>query len=100
MKVDPNDQAVEESQPATIKCTSQSEPAPEFTWGFKSPEGELPDGVDISSDGSTISIPKCRQDHSGQWFCTGTNELGSNTKPAKLTVYEPGLQHDCGHSCV
>lgn len=89
VEVEPEVLNVDEGEPAVIKCSSPSDPEPELTWGYGSPDGPLPDDVDVAPDGSTLTIPKCRQGHNGEWFCTGTNKYGKDTKPAMLTVEKP-----------
>lgn len=86
VEVDPEDVEVDDGKPTEIKCISPTKPEPVLTWGFGTPDGPLPEGTKVSDDGSRVKIPKCTQNHNGKWFCTGTNEHGSDTKPATVVV--------------
>ena len=82
VKVDPESVNAEEGDRVALKCSSSSQPPPTFSWGFKTPNGALPGNVMVTPDGATMIIPKCQKDHAGNWFCTGTNKNGNDTKAA------------------
>lgn len=75
-----------EGSPATVHCSSPSDPEPVLSWGYGTPDGPLPDDAQVSPDSKTLTIPKCSQGHTGQWFCTAENPNGKTSKPATVNV--------------
>ncbi|XP_048778626.2 hemicentin-1-like isoform X2 [Ostrea edulis] len=72
----------------TLQCSGQGEPAPTFTWIFRSSSSE----VTQVGTGNTLTISNAQRTNGGTYTCRGTNTLG--------TLDSPGVALDVQYSPV
>lgn len=89
-EVTPKIQTVFENDQVVFNCKAEGNPAPVLTWGFGSANGQLlpnvrQDESRLIIDGAQIGT------NEGQYFCTATNEHGSNSASGTLFVEEGEL---------
>lgn len=61
----------------TLQCSGQGEPAPTFTWIFRSSSSE----VTQVGTGNTLTISNAQRTNGGTYTCRGTNTLGTLDSP-------------------
>uniref|UniRef100_A0A7E4ZRG5 Immunoglobulin I-set domain protein n=1 Tax=Panagrellus redivivus TaxID=6233 RepID=A0A7E4ZRG5_PANRE len=78
-----------EHQPVTMGCPVSGIPTPTIEWYVNMvvlKAGETKNGVTVSEDGETITIPNALVEHQGTFTCVATSKAGSLPVDIELTV--------------
>nr|XP_018666843.1 basement membrane-specific heparan sulfate proteoglycan core protein [Ciona intestinalis] len=70
---------------AELRCVATGKPSPTIKWSKRN--GELPEGS-YQTEG-TLIIPSLSASHVGEFTCTATNVLGSDSKTVTVSIIEP-----------
>ncbi|KHJ45819.1 immunoglobulin domain protein [Trichuris suis] len=84
----PSVQTVRVGEPAEFSCYSPGDPPPVVTWGSSIPAGPLRPG--IQQDHGRIYISSARKSDEGTYYCTASNQFGTESVPVTLYVEEGG----------
>uniref|UniRef100_A0A8D3BGI2 Heparan sulfate proteoglycan 2 n=1 Tax=Scophthalmus maximus TaxID=52904 RepID=A0A8D3BGI2_SCOMX len=85
VQVSPQNIEVHEGESLRLYCRASGSPAPKLTWlknGGQIPPQARMDRTDIG----TLLIPNIKMSDSGTYMCVGSNSVGSNSAPVKVTV--------------
>ncbi|KAI3356952.1 hypothetical protein L3Q82_003588 [Scortum barcoo] len=85
VQVSPQNIEVHEGDTLRLYCRATGSPTPKLTWlknGGQVPPQARMDRTDIG----TLLIPNIRISDSGTYQCVGSNNIGSNSAPIKVTV--------------
>lgn len=79
---------VKEGSEAKLQCTVVAEPKPDIEWFKKGVRIKENRRVKLESDGQTVSltIKETRSGDDGEYKCVATNELGSASCAASMTI--------------
>uniref|UniRef100_A0A3Q3IGR0 Heparan sulfate proteoglycan 2 n=1 Tax=Monopterus albus TaxID=43700 RepID=A0A3Q3IGR0_MONAL len=87
VQVSPQNIEVQEGDTLRLYCRASGSPTPKLTWlkngGHLPPEAQT-DRTDIG----TLLIPNIKVSDSGTYMCVGSNSIGSNSAPIKVTVFK------------
>ncbi|TMS16751.1 Basement membrane-specific heparan sulfate proteoglycan core protein [Larimichthys crocea] len=85
VQVSPQNIGVHEGETLRLYCRATGSPTPKLTWlknGGQIPPQARNDRTDIG----TLLIPNIRMSDAGTYMCVGSNSIGSNSAPIKVTV--------------
>ncbi len=86
--------AAQLNDPANFSVTYCSNPEPNWSWEFASPNGTMGemDGVDFISDRNTaaIEIADVQEEHFGNYTITANNVFGTPNQPAVFMLQARG----------
>ncbi|KRX83514.1 Basement membrane proteoglycan, partial [Trichinella sp. T6] len=82
--VEPSVLTVKVGDPAEFYCTADTTPPPVITWGWSIPAGPLRPGIE--QDRGRIYITSARKTDEGTYFCTASNQYGTESVPVTLYV--------------
>ncbi|KRX93792.1 Basement membrane proteoglycan [Trichinella pseudospiralis] len=82
--VEPSVLTVKVGDPAEFHCTADATPPPVITWGWSIPAGPLRPGIE--QDRGRIYITNARKTDEGTYFCTASNQYGTESVPVTLYV--------------
>ncbi|XP_003372256.1 basement membrane proteoglycan [Trichinella spiralis] len=82
--VEPSVLTVKVGDPAEFYCTADTTPPPVITWGWSIPAGPLRPGIE--QDRGRIYITNARKTDEGTYFCTASNQYGTESVPVTLYV--------------
>uniref|UniRef100_A0A673C7V2 Heparan sulfate proteoglycan 2 n=1 Tax=Sphaeramia orbicularis TaxID=375764 RepID=A0A673C7V2_9TELE len=85
VQVSPQNVEVHEGDTLRLYCRASGSPTPRLTWlknGGQVPPQARMDRTDIG----TLLIPNIKISDSGTYMCVGSNSIGSNSAPIKVTV--------------
>ncbi|KAM3617456.1 uncharacterized protein V6R79_006391 [Siganus canaliculatus] len=85
VQVSPQNAAVHEGETLRLYCRASGSPTPKLTWlknGGQIPPQSRMDRTDIG----TLLIPNIKMSDAGTYMCVGSNSIGSNSAPIKVTV--------------
>ncbi|KRZ68952.1 Basement membrane proteoglycan [Trichinella papuae] len=82
--VEPSVLTVKVGDPAEFYCTADATPPPVITWGWSIPAGPLRPGIE--QDRGRIYITNARKTDEGTYFCTASNQYGTESVPVTLYV--------------
>uniref|UniRef100_A0A4W6FLZ6 Heparan sulfate proteoglycan 2 n=1 Tax=Lates calcarifer TaxID=8187 RepID=A0A4W6FLZ6_LATCA len=85
VQVSPQNIEVHEGDTLRLYCRASGSPTPKLTWlknGGQIPPQARMDRTDIG----TLLIPNIKMSDSGTYMCVGSNRIGSNSAPIKVTV--------------
>ncbi|XP_042264748.1 basement membrane-specific heparan sulfate proteoglycan core protein isoform X7 [Thunnus maccoyii] len=85
VQVSPQNIEVHEGDTLRLYCRASGSPTPKLTWlknGGQIPPQARMDRTDIG----TLLIPNIKMSDSGTYMCVGSNSIGSNSAPVKVTV--------------
>ncbi|KAM7405193.1 hypothetical protein PAMP_012474 [Pampus punctatissimus] len=85
VQVSPQNIEVHEGDTLRLYCRASGSPTPKLTWlknGGQIPPQARTDRTDIG----TLLIPNIKMSDSGTYMCVGSNSIGSNSAPVKVTV--------------
>ncbi|XP_054464444.1 basement membrane-specific heparan sulfate proteoglycan core protein isoform X3 [Anoplopoma fimbria] len=95
VQVSPQNIEAHEGDNMRLYCRATGVPTPKLTWlknGGQIPPQARMDRTDIG----TLLIPNIQMSDSGTYMCVGSNSIGSNSAPIKVSV----LKGDHSHSVV
>uniref|UniRef100_A0A3B4XVX7 Heparan sulfate proteoglycan 2 n=1 Tax=Seriola lalandi dorsalis TaxID=1841481 RepID=A0A3B4XVX7_SERLL len=81
VQVSPQNVEVHEGDTLRLYCRASGSPTPKLTW-LKNGGQIPPQRTDIG----TLLIPNIKMSDSGTYMCVGSNSIGSNSAPIKVTV--------------
>ncbi|XP_041802675.1 basement membrane-specific heparan sulfate proteoglycan core protein isoform X5 [Chelmon rostratus] len=87
VQVSPQNIGVHEGDTLRLYCRASGSPTPKLTWlknGGQIPPQARMDRTDIG----TLLIPNIKMSDSGTYMCVGSNNIGSNSAPIKVTVFK------------
>uniref|UniRef100_A0A8C4GKG4 Heparan sulfate proteoglycan 2 n=1 Tax=Dicentrarchus labrax TaxID=13489 RepID=A0A8C4GKG4_DICLA len=87
VQVSPQNIGVHEGDTLRLYCRATGSPTPKLTWlknGGQIPPQARMDRTDIG----TLLIPNIKMSDSGTYMCVGSNSIGSNSAPIKVTVFK------------
>ncbi|XP_069382459.1 basement membrane-specific heparan sulfate proteoglycan core protein isoform X24 [Paralichthys olivaceus] len=85
VQVSPQNIQVHEGDTLRLYCRASGSPTPKLTWlknGGQIPPQARMDRTDIG----TLLIPNIKMSDSGTYMCVGSNSIGSNSSPIKVSV--------------
>uniref|UniRef100_A0A5S6QFK1 Basement membrane proteoglycan n=1 Tax=Trichuris muris TaxID=70415 RepID=A0A5S6QFK1_TRIMR len=85
----PSVQTVKVGESAEFNCYSPGDPPVLVTWGSSIPAGPLRPG--ILQEHGRIYISSARKSDEGTYYCTASNQFGTESVPVTLYVEEGGL---------
>uniref|UniRef100_A0A3P8QRF2 Heparan sulfate proteoglycan 2 n=1 Tax=Astatotilapia calliptera TaxID=8154 RepID=A0A3P8QRF2_ASTCA len=89
VQVSPQNTEVQEGDTLRLYCRASGSPTPKLTWlknGGQIPPQARNDRTDIG----TLFIPNIKVADSGTYMCVGSNSIGSNSAPIKVSVHKGG----------
>uniref|UniRef100_A0A669AYK6 Heparan sulfate proteoglycan 2 n=1 Tax=Oreochromis niloticus TaxID=8128 RepID=A0A669AYK6_ORENI len=89
VQVSPQNTEVQEGDTLRLYCRASGSPTPKLTWlknGGQIPPQARNDRTDIG----TLFIPNIKVADSGTYMCVGSNSVGSNSAPIKVSVHKGG----------
>uniref|UniRef100_A0A8C4GJP6 Heparan sulfate proteoglycan 2 n=1 Tax=Dicentrarchus labrax TaxID=13489 RepID=A0A8C4GJP6_DICLA len=92
VQVSPQNIGVHEGDTLRLYCRATGSPTPKLTWlknGGQIPPQARMDRTDIG----TLLIPNIKMSDSGTYMCVGSNSIGSNSAPIKVTVFKGEPSH-------
>uniref|UniRef100_A0A3P8QUC0 Heparan sulfate proteoglycan 2 n=1 Tax=Astatotilapia calliptera TaxID=8154 RepID=A0A3P8QUC0_ASTCA len=87
VQVSPQNTEVQEGDTLRLYCRASGSPTPKLTWlknGGQIPPQARNDRTDIG----TLFIPNIKVADSGTYMCVGSNSIGSNSAPIKVSVHK------------
>uniref|UniRef100_I3KIJ1 Heparan sulfate proteoglycan 2 n=1 Tax=Oreochromis niloticus TaxID=8128 RepID=I3KIJ1_ORENI len=87
VQVSPQNTEVQEGDTLRLYCRASGSPTPKLTWlknGGQIPPQARNDRTDIG----TLFIPNIKVADSGTYMCVGSNSVGSNSAPIKVSVHK------------
>uniref|UniRef100_A0A3Q4MA73 Heparan sulfate proteoglycan 2 n=1 Tax=Neolamprologus brichardi TaxID=32507 RepID=A0A3Q4MA73_NEOBR len=87
VQVSPQNTEVQEGDTLRLYCRASGSPTPKLTWlknGGQIPPQARNDRTDIG----TLFIPDIKVADSGTYMCVGSNSIGSNSAPIKVSVHK------------
>uniref|UniRef100_A0A7N8XAL3 Heparan sulfate proteoglycan 2 n=1 Tax=Mastacembelus armatus TaxID=205130 RepID=A0A7N8XAL3_9TELE len=91
VQVSPQNIEVQEGDTLRLYCRASGSPTPKLTWLKNG--GQIPPQAQIErTDIGTLFIPNIKLSDSGTYMCVGSNSIGSNSAPIKVSVLK--VWHD------
>uniref|UniRef100_A0A8C5EK91 Heparan sulfate proteoglycan 2 n=1 Tax=Gouania willdenowi TaxID=441366 RepID=A0A8C5EK91_GOUWI len=85
VQVSPQNVEVHEGDTLRLYCRATGSPTPKLTWLKNG--GQVPTQAQMErTDIGTLLIPDIRVSDSGTYMCVGSNSIGSNSSPIKVSV--------------